>query len=93
MGRAGSNWPVGGGGIPTFDPLDVTQYSPEELRADVEAASEWGTYVALHVYTPKAIRQRRRAARQQDCPEHDFPVSRETVSCEQAGVRARKEIN
>jgi imidazolonepropionase-like amidohydrolase len=47
----------GGGVISTFDPLDVAQYSPEELRAAVEAASEWGTYVALHVYTPKAIRQ------------------------------------
>ena len=29
---------------------------PEEMRAAVEAADEWGTYVALHVYTPKAIR-------------------------------------
>jgi imidazolonepropionase-like amidohydrolase len=47
----------GGGVISTFDPLDVTQYSPEELRAAVEAASAWGTYVALHVYTPKAMRQ------------------------------------
>jgi imidazolonepropionase-like amidohydrolase len=43
--------------ISTFDPLDMTQYSPEALRAAVEATSVWGTYVALHVYTPKAIRQ------------------------------------
>jgi imidazolonepropionase-like amidohydrolase len=47
----------GGGVISAFDPLDVTQYSPEELRAAVEAASAWGTYVALHVYTPTAMRQ------------------------------------
>ena len=47
----------GGGVISNYDPLDVTQYSPEELRAAVEAANEWGTYVALHVYTPKAIQQ------------------------------------
>ena len=46
----------GGGVVSTYDPLDVTQYSPEEMRAAVEAADEWGTYVALHVYTPKAIR-------------------------------------
>ncbi len=48
---------AGGGVISEFDPLDVAQYSPEEMRAAVEAANEWGTYVAAHVYTPKAIRQ------------------------------------
>lgn len=47
----------GGGVISTFDPLDVTQYAPDELRAAVQAASDWGTYVAIHVYTPKAIRE------------------------------------
>lgn len=36
----------GGGVISTSDPLDVTQYTPPELRAAVQAANDWGTYVA-----------------------------------------------
>lgn len=46
---------AGGGVISTFDPLDVTQYTLEELRGAVQAAGDWGTYVAVHVYTPEAI--------------------------------------
>jgi imidazolonepropionase-like amidohydrolase len=38
-------------------PLDVTQYTVPELRAPVEAAENWGTYVAVHAYTPRAVRQ------------------------------------
>jgi imidazolonepropionase-like amidohydrolase len=48
---------AGGGVSSQFDPLDVTQYSPEELRAAVEAAADWGTYVTVHAYTPRAIRR------------------------------------
>lgn len=48
---------AGGGVSSSHDPLDVTQYSPEELRAAVEAAENWGTYVTVHAYTPRAIRQ------------------------------------
>ncbi len=48
---------AGGGVSSQFDPLDVTQYSPDELRAAVEAAADWGTYVAVHAYTPRAIRR------------------------------------
>lgn len=47
---------AGGGVASVYDPLDVTQYSVEELRAGVEAAENWGTYVAVHAYTPRAIR-------------------------------------
>jgi len=39
-----------------YDPLDVTQYGPEEFRVAVEAAENWGTYVMVHAYTPRAIR-------------------------------------
>ena len=47
-----------GGGVATnFDPLDVTQYSEDELKAAVAAANDWGTYVMVHAYTPKAIRR------------------------------------
>ncbi len=48
---------AGGGVASSMDPLDVTQYTVEELRAAVEAAENWGTYVAVHAYTPRAVRQ------------------------------------
>jgi imidazolonepropionase-like amidohydrolase len=48
---------AGGGVASAYDPLDVAQYSVSELRAAVEAAQNWGTYVTVHAYTPRAIRQ------------------------------------
>lgn len=47
---------AGGGVASSYDPLDVTQYTTEELHAAVEAAENWGTYVAVHAYTPRAVR-------------------------------------
>lgn len=46
---------AGGGVASNYDPLDVTQYTEGELRAGVEAARAWGTYVLVHAYTPDAI--------------------------------------
>jgi imidazolonepropionase-like amidohydrolase len=46
---------AGGGVSSNYDPLDVSQYTEAEFRAAVEAAENWGTYVAVHAYTPKAI--------------------------------------
>ena len=48
---------VGGGTGSPADPLDVTQYTADEIRAAVEAASDWGTYVMAHVYNIKGIRR------------------------------------
>jgi imidazolonepropionase-like amidohydrolase len=48
---------AGGGVSSVFDPLDVTQYTVPEIRAAVEAAENWGTYVTVHAYTPRAVRQ------------------------------------
>jgi imidazolonepropionase-like amidohydrolase len=48
---------AGGGVASSYDPLDVTQYSVVELRAAVEAAENWGTYVTVHAYTPRAVQQ------------------------------------
>lgn len=48
---------AGGGVSSSYDPLDVTQYSLAEVRAAVEAAENWGTYVTVHAYTPRAVRQ------------------------------------
>ncbi len=47
---------AGGGVASDFDPLDVTQYTEAELKAAVAAADNWGTYVTVHAYTPRAIR-------------------------------------
>lgn len=48
---------VGGGLVSNYDPLDVTQYTEAEIRAAVAAAENWGTYVTVHAYTPRAIQQ------------------------------------
>lgn len=48
---------AGGGAATVYDPLDVTQYTLDELKAIVEAADDWGTYVTVHAYTPKAVRR------------------------------------
>ena len=47
---------MAGGGVSTeYDPLDTVQYSPEELRAAVESAADWHTYVTVHAYTDEAV--------------------------------------
>ena len=48
---------AGGGAASAYDPLDVTQYTLDELKAAVEATSDWNTYVTVHAYTPKAVRR------------------------------------
>ncbi|MBB4196707.1 hydrolase [Rhodoblastus sphagnicola] len=48
---------AGGGVASPYDPLDVTQFTLEEMRAGVEAAENWGTYATVHAYTPRAVRQ------------------------------------
>jgi imidazolonepropionase-like amidohydrolase len=45
-----------GGGVASFyDPIDVSQYTEGEFRAAVDCAENWGTYVTVHAYTPRAI--------------------------------------
>ena len=46
---------AGGGVASPHSPLDVTTFTEPELRAAVEAARNWGTYVAAHAYTPASI--------------------------------------
>ena len=49
---------MAGGGIASpYNPIESTQYTEPEIRAAVEAADNWGTYVTVHAYTPRAIRQ------------------------------------
>lgn len=46
---------VGGGTGSQADPLDTTQYTADEIRAAVEAAKDWNTYVTAHVYNSAGI--------------------------------------
>jgi imidazolonepropionase-like amidohydrolase len=47
---------VGGGGVASpLSPLDMVTFTEPELRAAVEIANNWGTYVAVHAYTPAAM--------------------------------------
>jgi len=48
---------AGGGVASPFSPLDVSTFTEPELRAAVEAAENWGTYVATHAYTPASIQR------------------------------------
>ena len=48
---------LGGGVISDSDPIDTLQYTPEEIRTAVQTATDWGTYVATHVYTVAGIRR------------------------------------
>ena len=49
---------MGGGGVSSqYNPIESTQFTEAEIHAAVEAAENWGTYVTIHAYTPRAIRQ------------------------------------
>ena len=47
---------AGGGGVAsTYDPIDVRQYSLEEMKAIVDVAESYNSYVAAHIFTDDAI--------------------------------------
>ncbi|MBL8845629.1 MAG: amidohydrolase family protein [Hyphomicrobium zavarzinii] len=48
---------AGGGVASPNSPLDVSTFTEPELRAAVEAAENWGTYVTVHAYTPISIQR------------------------------------
>jgi imidazolonepropionase-like amidohydrolase len=68
---------VGGGVVSSFDPVDVNEYSEEEIRAAVSAATNWGTYVAVHVYTAEGcVRAMKAGVR---CLEHATKIDEATM--------------
>ena len=69
---------AGGGVASSYDPLDVTQYTVREIRAAVDAAENWGTYVTVHAYTPRAVRAAIAAGVR--CIEHGQLLDEETVA-------------
>ena len=48
---------AGGGVASPHSPLDVATFTEDELRAAVQAAENWGTYVTVHAYTPITIQR------------------------------------
>jgi imidazolonepropionase-like amidohydrolase len=61
---------AGGGVSSPFSPIDVSTFTEAELRAAVEAAENWGTYVTAHAFTSAAIQ--RSIAAGVKCIEHGF---------------------
>jgi len=58
-------------------PLDVSTFTEEELRAAVEAAGNWGTYVTVHAYTSVAMERAIAAGVQ--CIEHGLLMDEATA--------------
>ena len=68
---------AGGGVASPNSPLDVSTFTEPELRAAVEAAENWGTYVTVHAYTPVAIQ--RAIAAGVKCIEHGHLMDEATA--------------
>lgn len=66
------------GGVGTeFDPIDGRQFTLDEIKAAVEVAEGFGTYVTAHVYTPDGIQQA--IAGGVKCIEHGNLLDEETA--------------
>jgi len=60
---------VGSGGVSSpRSPLDMLTFSEADLRASVDVARDWNTYVTVHAYVPNAIQ--RAIAAGATCIEH-----------------------
>jgi imidazolonepropionase-like amidohydrolase len=68
---------AGGGVASPRSPLDASTFTEAELRAAVEAAENWGTYVTVHAYTPISIQ--RAIAAGVKCIEHGHLMDEETA--------------
>ena len=52
---------AGGGLSSKFDNFYTTQYTFEELKAAVDCAADYGTYVMVHIYTPESMKRAAKA--------------------------------
>ncbi len=68
---------AGGGVASPHSPLDASTFTEAELRAAVEAAQNWGTYVTVHAYTSESIR--RSIAAGVKCIEHGHLMDEDTA--------------
>lgn len=74
---------AGGGVASEFDPIHMTQFTFEEMKAAVDVAADYGTYVLVHAYHDRAVNRAIDAGVR--CIEHNFLVSEETI------IRMKKE--
>jgi imidazolonepropionase-like amidohydrolase len=68
---------AGGGVASPYNPIESTQFTEPEIRAAVEAAENWGTYVTVHAYVPRAIQQA--VAAGVKCIEHGHLIDEPTA--------------
>lgn len=69
---------MAGGGVSSFyDPVDVSQYTIDELKAIVEVARTWNTYVTVHAFSDDAVRRAVEAGVL--CIEHGHMMSEDTI--------------
>ena len=61
MGATQIKLAAGGGVSSDYDPYDVAEFTFEEIKAAVDAAKDWNTYVAVHVFTDKGAQKAIRA--------------------------------
>ncbi len=77
MGATQIKIAAGGGVSSNYDPLDVTEYTFEEIKAAVDVAKTWNTYVAIHANTDDAIQMGIKAGIMS--VEHGFLMKEETL--------------
>jgi imidazolonepropionase-like amidohydrolase len=77
LGAAQIKLTAGGGVASPHSPLDASTFTEAELRAAVEAAENWGTYVTVHAYTPASIE--RAIAAGVKCIEHGHLMDDQTA--------------
>lgn len=68
---------AGGGVSSPHSPLDVTTFTEAELRAAVEIADNWHTYVAAHAFTSDAVKLAVLSGVK--CIEHGFLMDEDTA--------------
>lgn len=69
---------MAGGGIDSeFDPIHSLQFTTDELEAAVQAAADWDTYVAVHIYNSEgAIRALNAGVK---CLDHGHLLNEEAI--------------
>ena len=68
---------AGGGCASALDPIHMTQFTADEMRAAVEVAKDYGTYVLAHAYHDDSINRCLDAGVR--CIEHGFLMSESTM--------------
>ncbi len=74
---------AGGGVASEFDPLHMTQFTLEEMKAAVQIAADYGTFATVHAYHDRSVNRAIDAGVR--LIQHNFLVSEETI------IRMKKE--